>query len=261
MKRGFLESNQVLGAILLLVTLVSCMEINENIAIDGKAYSLAFSDEFDGKALDTEKWDYRTDSKHWSTQLPENVEIRDGKLLLHLKKEQSQGMDYTGAGIISKERFGFGYYEATMKVPSGAGWHNSFWLMGHDGSGGTGTGSSDIEIDIIENDSKDPTKYGVNFHRWKGDHTSIGHKVIESPDMSKDAQLFSCVYTPEYVKFFLNGEEVHLIDISAMPKGPMNIWLTSIATWLGNTEAVDDSQLPATVEFDYVRYYQPEEVK
>jgi len=240
-----------------LLALVSCATKNEEKTIDGKVYTLAFQDEFNGTSLDIEKWVYRTDSKHWSTQEPKNVEIKDGKLLLHLKKEQSKGMEYTGAGIISKERYSYGYYEASMKVPPGAGWHNSFWLMDHDGSGSTATASSTLEIDIIENDSKNPTKYGVNFHKWKDNHLSKGHKVVDSPDMSKDFQVFSCVYTPEYVKFFLNGEEVHLINISEMPKAPMNIWLTSIATWLGKTEAVDDAQLPAEVEFEYVRYYQP----
>ena len=240
-----------------LLALVSCAPNNVEKTIDGEIYTLAFQDEFNGKSLDTKRWVYRTDSKHWSTQEPENVEIKDGKLLLHLKKEQSNGMEYTGAGIISKERYSFGYYEASMKVPPGAGWHNSFWLMDHDGSGSTATASSTIEIDIIENDSKNPTKYGVNFHKWKDNHISKGHKVVESPDMSNDFQVFSCVYTPEYVKFFLNRKEVHLIDISDLSKAPMNIWLTSIATWLGNTESVDDTQLPATVEFEYVRYYQP----
>lgn len=240
-----------------LFVLASCSTQNTEIEIEGNKYKLAFQDEFDGKTLDTEKWDYRTDSKHWSTQLPENVEVKDGLLLLHLKKEQSKGMEYTGAGIISKERYSFGYYEASMRVPAGAGWHNSFWLMDHDGSGSTATQSSTIEIDIIENDSKNPTKYGVNFHRWKDKHISIGHKVIESPDMSKDFQVFSCIYTPDYVRFFMNGKEVHQIDISDMPKAPQNIWLTSIATWLGQTEAVDDEQLPAKVKFEYVRFYKP----
>ena len=74
-----------------LLALVSCMNKNEEKTIDGQVYILAFHDEFDGKSLDTKKWVYRTDSKHWSTQEPENVEVRDGNLLLHLKKEQSNG--------------------------------------------------------------------------------------------------------------------------------------------------------------------------
>lgn len=248
---------KVLTLIIILLAAGSCATKNEEKKIDGQVYILAFQDEFEGESLDTDKWVYRTDSKHWSTQLPENVEVRDGNLLLHLKKEQSNGMKYTGAGIISKERYSFGYYEASMKVPAGAGWHNSFWLMDHDGSGSTATASSTIEIDIIENDSKNPFDYGICFHRWKDEHVSKNCIRIQSPDMSKEFQIFSCVYTPEYVKFFMNEKEVHLIDISEMPKAPLNVWLTSIASWIGKTEAVDEEQLPANVEFEYVRYYEP----
>ena len=49
---------------------------------DMTAYKLAWHDEFDGATLNTEEWDYRTDSKGWSTQKPENVSLKDGKLIL-----------------------------------------------------------------------------------------------------------------------------------------------------------------------------------
>ncbi len=243
-------------SMLILISLMACKVQTPDIEIDGRRFTIAFQDEFDGESLDTDKWDYRTDSKHWSTQRKENVEVKDGSLYLNLKKEKSNGMEYIGAGIISKDRFQYGYYETRMKVPAGAGWHNSFWLMDHDGSGSTATKSSTIEIDIIEIDSSDPLNYGVCFHKWKDGHISKGCIKVQTPDMSKEFQVVSCVYTSEYVKFFLNGKEVHQIEISEMPKKPLNIWLTSIATWLGNTEAVDDSQLPSSAVFDYVRYYE-----
>src|SRR5271170_861274 len=85
-------------------------------------YKLAWSDEFNNGKLDTNKWDFRTDSKMGSTQLPGNVSVADGKLLLAVKKEDVGGMHYTGAGIISKQTFKYGYYESRFKVPPGAGW-------------------------------------------------------------------------------------------------------------------------------------------
>lgn len=81
-----------------------------------------WSDEFNGDSLDTSKWVYRTDSKHWSTQLPQNVSLRDGRLILAVKKEEAGSKHYTGSGVISKEAFRYGYYEARFKVPPGAGW-------------------------------------------------------------------------------------------------------------------------------------------
>ena len=89
-------------------------------------YRLAWQDEFDGTMLDGAKWDYRTDSKHWSTQLAANVTLSSGTLRLNLKKENACGMAYTGAGAISKTARRYGYYETRMKTPPGAGWHSSF---------------------------------------------------------------------------------------------------------------------------------------
>ena len=54
-----------------------------------------WADEFNGGALDQSTWDYRTDSKHWSTQLPANVSVHDGCLWLTLKKEKAGGKSYT----------------------------------------------------------------------------------------------------------------------------------------------------------------------
>jgi len=218
-------------------------------------YKLTWADEFDGSALDMSKWVYRTDSKHWSTQRPENVVIEKGSLFLVLKKEQAGGMQYTGAGVISKAAFRFGYYETRFRILAGKGWHSSFWMMGHDGSGGTGTTKTELELDVIENDSIDLTSYGVNLHKWQGQHTSHGHKKVTTSTLA-DFHLFGCEYTPTSVRFFLDGEVVQTVDVSALPHGDLHIWLTSIASQLGKTDSVDESRLPGRVEYEYVRFYQ-----
>jgi beta-glucanase (GH16 family) len=222
-----------------------------------QGYRLVWSDEFEGSSLDTSKWDFRCDSKMWSRQKPSNISVRDGKLILALKKEKDGKMEYTGGGVISKRSFLYGYYEARLKVPPGAGWHTSFWMMKHDGKGGTGSSESRQELDVCENDSVNPCLYGVNVHRWNPKpHLSIGHKTIPSPDLSKDFHIFGCEFTPEQVTYFLDGKAVQTVPATEFPHGEQNIWLTSIASWLGKTKAVDDACLPASAEFDYVRFYQ-----
>jgi len=222
-----------------------------------KGYRLVWSDEFEGSFLDNSNWDFRCDSKMWSRQKPGNVSVRDGKLILALKKEKDGKMDYTGGGVISKRSFLYGYYEARLKVPPGAGWHTSFWMMNHDGKGGTGSDKTAQELDVCENDSVNPCLYGVNVHRWNPKpHLSIGHKTISSPDLSKDFHIFGCEFTPEQVTYFLDGKAVQSVPATEFPHGEQNIWLTSIASWLGKTKAVNDTRLPATAEFDYVRFYQ-----
>lgn len=219
-------------------------------------YRLTWSDEFNGTKLDTEKWVYRTDSKMWSTQKPENVTVADGKLQLNVKKESAGDKNYTGAGIISKKTFKYGYYEARFKVPAGAGWHTSFWLQKHDGSGGTGSKEAVQELDICENDSVGPKGYGINVHQWNPQpHKSFGHKYVTTPDLSAEFHVWGCEFKPETVKFYFDGKLVQTVDATAFPHGEMHIWLTTIASSLGGTKAVDDSKLPSAAEYDYVRYY------
>jgi beta-glucanase (GH16 family) len=230
-------------------------EIKPSVAsITDAGYSLAWSDEFDGSALDATKWDYRTDSKRNSTQLPENVVVSNGVLRLELKKENAKGKKCTGAGIISKEAFKYGYYEARLKVPADSKWHTSFWLTKSDGSGGTSPKATAQELDIIENDWDRPTSYDVTVHRWIPPHTMYGPKKVVTPNLSKDFHVYGCEFTPETVKFYFDGNLVQTVDATKFTHGDQNIWLTCIA----NDGTMDVAKLPDAAEFDYVRFFSKE---
>ena len=220
-------------------------------------YKLVWADEFNDGKLDLSKWDFRTDSKMWSTQLPQNVSVRDGHLILAVKKEDAGGKHYTGAGVISKRAFKYGYYESRFKVPPGAGWHTSFWMMLHDGKGGTGPAVSAQELDVCENDSVHQDNYGVNVHKWNPKpHVAMGGKAVKTPNLSGDFHVYGCEFTPEKVKYYFDGKLVQTVDVSKFQHSEQNIWLTTIASNLGGTKAVDDAKLPAAAEYDYVRFYE-----
>jgi len=216
---------------------------------------LMFEDNFDGATLDNSKWYYRTDSKHWSTQLPANVTVKEGNLYLNVKKETTSTMNYTGAGVISKAGFRYGYYESRFKIPTGTGWHSSFWMMGHDGNGGTGTTAAYQEIDVCENDSKNQFGYSTNLHNWLGTHTSVNGVNVSTPNLSADFHTWGCEFTPTVINFYFEGQLVRTVDASKQKHNDSNIWLTTIASYLGSTTAVDDTKLPSAAIYDYVRYY------
>lgn len=221
-----------------------------------EGYSLSWSDEFDGNGLDMTKWEYRTDSKHWSTQDPTNVTVAGGMLSLGLKKESLKGKQYTGAGVISRHLFKYGYYEAKFRIPPGAGWHTSFWLMKHASTGDTGTGGARQEIDICEQDSVDPCGYSVNLHDWEGKHKSYGFKKVKTENLSAAFHVWGCEFTENHIRYFFDGQLVQALDAKLLAHGDHNIWLTSIASQLGGTKAVDDSKLPSAAVYDYVRVYE-----
>lgn len=241
-------------ALLLLLSTAALAQPASRPANDAKrtyapeGYRLAFSDDFDGTSLDGEKWKYRTGPRHWSWQKSDNVSVANGLLRLHLKKEKVQEYDYTAGGVISRDTFRHGYYEARLRVPAGKGWHTSFWLMQSEKD-------ARQEIDICEQDSVDPGSYTVNVHQWHPTHKSFGARSIRTPDLSKDFHIFGCEFTASEAKFYFDGQLVHTADVSKIEHGEHNVWLTSIASGLGNTDSVDETKLPAVAEFDWVKVY------
>ncbi len=218
-------------------------------------YKLAWSDEFNGTALDTGKWNYRTDTRFWSLQRAANVRVANGSLHLDLKKETFGTTSYTGGGVISKSLFRYGYYEARMKVPPGSGWHSSFWMMK---ANRPSTDTIAIELDAIENDSVTPLKYGVNTHRHlPTPHLTYGSKSVVTPSLAADYHVFGCEFTPTLIRYFFEGNVVQTVNATQFPHNDLNIWLTSIASPLGGTTSVDDTKLPAAALFDYARFFAP----
>ena len=205
--------------------------------------------------LNKDVWDYRTDSKTLSTQLPDNVSVSDGMLHIALKKQDADHMHYTGGGIITKREFEYGYYECRMKMPPGGGWHTSFWTVGYAGGGTPSKKASKQEIDICEQDSGNHYRYSAGVIGWVGKVTGYGRKAPwVHVNLSADFHIWGVEYTPETVYFFFDGKMTHETDATRFEKGPQSIWLTSIGYpahgW------VDNSKLPAEALFNWVRFYE-----
>jgi beta-glucanase (GH16 family) len=197
-----------LSGTLVVCALFTCVSLP---AAPPEGYRLAWSDEFNGSGLDTAKWHYRTDSKLWSTQLPADLSIAGGNLVLTLKKEDAGGMHYTGGGIISKRTFQYGYYECRFRIDAGDGWHSSFWLMKYDGARGTGTKTAELELDVVENDSIHPDSYGTTTHKWPPPHLALGHEQITTTRLA-GYYVYGCEYTTEKVNYFMHDKVVQTAD-------------------------------------------------
>ncbi len=221
-------------------------------------YVLVWKDEFNSPHLDPDVWAYRTDSKLWSTQEPENVSIENGHLQIAVRREDAAGKHYTGGGIISRRTFRYGYYEARLKCPAGRGWHTSFWTMLQDGTGGTAPDHAAQEIDICEQDSVDHFGYSAGVIDWsaKSNNRDRGREYHSAPDLSADFHTFGCEFTPTVVRFFFDGKLLNSVDATKFPHNDQNIWLTCIAAPNGGTKDVDDTALPANAQFDWVRFFQ-----
>lgn len=220
-------------------------------APEGYAFELAFSDEFNGTTIDESKWYYRSGAKNVSTMLPENNRVVDGKYIIDLKKEKVGETDYTCGGIISRKFVRYGYYESSLKLPDTGGWHASFWMMND-------TPFPRLELDPFENDSVFQNKYTVDAHYWRTpkDQDRLGTDPIRTEDLSDRFHVIGMLFTPTDLKFYHDGKLVHTYDATELTHLDVNIWLSCLGFVNGyNTHEIDESNLPTTAEFEYVRLF------
>lgn len=228
-------------------------------------YTLAWADEFDAAALDTDRWKYRIGVSHESYQRSENVALKDGKLVIYLKREDHMGKSLTGGGIITNTQHGYGYYEVSAKMDGGWGWHEAFWTAAVSGFDDPnpmreeGTGRH-FEIDCFEHYGQ----HGVNEFTYgtidRGPyHTLIDEVfvaqgpinrdfVTDAPDLTADYYTYGFEYTPDYLNYYFNGELLKTVDMREAPQHDFYIWLSCIATYADATDA-------GKVYFDYIRAY------
>lgn len=224
----------------------------------GTGWTLVFSDDFDGTAVDTAKWNFRTDVKAFSAQRPENVTVSGGVMNINLKQESYGGKNFTGGGLISKQAFRYGYYETRAKMNDGVGWHTSFWAMAGDGTTTFGP-ERKTEIDGFEIDSTSSPSLLRNIHSgvhaWNGstDMHNVGTTYNSGLDL-RQWHTYAFDWSETSVKFYVDGALRYTAPYT--PKDwthdYINIWLTSIA--YGTTP--DPSFLPSAVQFDYIEYWQ-----
>lgn len=220
-----------------------------------EGYHLIWEDDFDGNTLNESEWFYRMDLKMGSIQRSENVKVQNGNLVLTMKKEDFLGMNYSGAGVVTKRRWQHGYYEVRAKLTNAPGWHHSFWTQE-----GTGflTYSFDrfMEIDVMEMEDTHASNHNLWIYRdgWSskdGKWKSIPNKPLGF-DASDGYHIYGCEYTDEGIKFYVDGKNVYNIAATEddYKHYSMNLWLTAIAT---HSDVPAD--LPAYDYYDYIRCY------
>ncbi|MPZ82184.1 MAG: family 16 glycosylhydrolase [Actinophytocola sp.] len=216
-------------------------------------YALVFSDEFNGTAPDTAKWNFRTDVKAGSAQLARNVTVANGVMTINLKQEAVQGKNWTGGGLVSKRAFRYGYYETRAKIATVGGWHTSFWLQAGNGTT-TFPPEQRTEIDVLENDSANQRTVHSGVITWKG---SGVHGPI-SPGTTYDSGLdlrqwhtYGVDWSETSAKYYVDGVLRYTAPYSPSQwtHDYLNVWLTSIAY-------PESASGPSVAQFDYVRYWQ-----
>jgi beta-glucanase (GH16 family) len=200
-------------------------------------YGLAWEETFSGTSVDTSRWNFRTDVKALSAQLAANAVIDNGQLSLLMKQQNVSGKAYTGAGVISKQAFGYGYFEVRAKNTTNTGWHNSFWMMAGDGHDTFAAGRY-LEIDQAEIETADQTHVPSGLQIWNGQAgtgANIGGPrcATYSPGVNLTAayHTYGADWREGAIDFYLDGIKYCTIPYSTTQyrQDPINIWLTAIA--------------------------------
>lgn len=226
-----------------------------------KNYVLQWSDNFAGGVLDVTKWNYRTDIKARSAQLPANVSLdSDGHMNIALRRQSFGGQEFTGGGIVSKASFRYGYFQVKAKTTTNPGWHSSFWMLAGNGVTTYAPGAL-TEIDDFEINSDAPDVISMGRLEWLGGK-AIGSKRCNAnykPGWSTAAgyHTYGLEWTEEELTYYLDGSKIcsQPYPPTQYTHDPLNFWLTAIG--YSPDVAVTDPSSPvsfADVSF-YIRDY------
>ena len=218
-----------------------------------EGYNLAWEDEFEGSELNKKVWQYRTGKSGHSYQRPENISVEDGNLRINLKKENYQGMKYTGGGIITQRAVRYGYFEVRVKLDCGYGWHEAFWTTWTDDLNQKKPQHQypeRLEIDCFEHyTTHENHQFSYGAIQWAPVHGNVNRDFETTKEDLKEYNVFGFEYTPDYLNYFFNGKLLKTVDIRRILHHDQFVWLSCIANQAEATSS-------GAVFFDYFRCYE-----
>ncbi len=237
-----------------------------------------WQDEFDGTALDTSKWEVMIGdgcdygicgwgNNELQSYQAENISVANGKLTITAKKQRVRGSQYTSGRIRTANmpnggEWTHGRFEASIKLPDGTGMWPAFWMLPTDPDVGWPQSG---EIDILEATGQaDMIAFGtIHYGDPYPDNEWTSGRILKQPDRWSDGfHTYAVEWEPGEIRWYVD-------DILYSVKTPDDLsdpafwtfdnynyhFLLNMAVGGSIGGVVDDSQLPQTMEVDYVRVY------
>ncbi len=225
------------------------------------AYQLVWSDEFDGKKIDTTAWNFETGGDGWGNNEQEyykaaNAKVSDGNLVITVKKETVGKNRYTSSRMTTqgKKEFQYGKIEARIKMPVGQGLWPAFWMLGANINtiGWPASG----ETDIMEHINADSLIHGTLHWNNQG-HVQSTDSILLTPS---SYHVYSIEWDANSIKWFVDEKQYHEVNITTNNTETFHkpsFLLLNLAVggdWPGQT--INNNLIPAKMFVDYVRVYQ-----
>ncbi|AZO10057.1 glycosyl hydrolase family protein [Mesorhizobium sp. M3A.F.Ca.ET.080.04.2.1] len=185
--------------------------------------------------LDRSRW-YVSDG--WSNGAHQNciwskdlVQLSDGALSLGFEKRKLKDREFACAEIQTKQRYGYGVYEARMKTDIGSGLNAAFF---------TYIGPQDkqpwdeIDFEVL---TKDPSKVQVNSY-IQGKPKN-GKLVDVEGGADKGFNDYAFIWEKDRLRWYVNGKLVHEVtNPDELPTHPQKIFFSlwgsdKLANWMG----------------------------
>lgn len=234
-----------------------------------------WNDEFDGDAIDSEKWSFEigTGASGWGnneweyyTDRSENAYVKDGILHIRANKESYEGASYTSARMLTKGKFSFTYgtVEARIALPVGTGIWPAFWMLGENIDQVSWPACG--EIDIIEAVNSENIVYGTNHWANGSEYATYGNNTGNYREQSYELDItefhtYKFTWDEKYIRMFVDDFMYHEIlienntgDTEEFHKPFFFLLNVAVAgNWPGFE--VDDTQFPNEMLVDYIRVY------
>lgn len=260
--------------ILLTVLLLSIISPGLSHAQGKHARKLVWADEFSNNGLpDSTKWNYDVGGNGWGNRERQyytdadsgNVYVKNGKLYITARKQQSGNNDYTAARMVTKGKgdWLYGYIEVRAILPKGRGLWPAIWMLPTDWKYGSWPLSG--EIDIMEHVGFTPDSIYGSIHT-KNFENSIGTPFTRGISVKQPYTRFhtyAIEWNKDAIVFLIDDKKYAVFKNTGKGFGdwPFNErfhLLLNIAVggeW-GGLQGIDESIFPQSMVVDYVRVYQ-----
>lgn len=248
---------------ILLMALLACAL---SCTTQNMGYKLDWKDDFNGDKLNTDNWVFSS----WDPMCTNNnfvTYVKKGKLFLKAMKnpDTNDTIRKYVAGCIetkNKRHFLYGKMEVKARFNQMQGGWSAIWMKPVDGKVHKGWPTCG-EIDIMEHLNSDPYIH-ITVHSYDRMNNVEGVPQFHTitPIEPNKYNIYGMEWTQDYIYMFVNGKEVFKYPrIEEMGENqwaydtPFFLLLNQIlGGWAGE---IDETALPAVMEVDWVKYYQP----
>jgi len=232
-------------------------------------YQLAWNDEFDGNALNSQYWSYETGAGGWGNNelqyyRQENTSVAGGLLTIEARKEDYQNSNYTSSRLVTKGKksFQYGRIDIRALLPVGQGIWPALWMLGNNfqSAGWPACGEIDI-MEMIGGSGRENTVY-CTLH-WDDNNTHAQYglgKTLSTGTYADEYHVFSIIWDQNSIQGYVNDIKYIEIDLTPAQMSEFHqqfFFIFNIAVggaWPGNPNAT--TIFPQQLKVDYVRVFQ-----